>query len=72
MNLFSLEGKISFVTGAGSGIGQRLARDFAVNGAFSPLIGQGRSTCDLRHGFGRTTITADTYEKGHSARYELP
>jgi hypothetical protein len=25
MNLFSLEGKISFVTGAGSGIGQRLA-----------------------------------------------
>ena len=35
MNLFSLEGKISFVTGAGSGIGQRLARDFAVNGAFS-------------------------------------
>ena len=25
MNLFSLEGKIAFVTGAGSGIGQRIA-----------------------------------------------
>jgi NAD(P)-dependent dehydrogenase (short-subunit alcohol dehydrogenase family) len=33
MNLFSLEGKISFVTGAGSGIGQRLALGLAEAGA---------------------------------------
>jgi len=33
MNLFSLEGKISFVTGAGSGIGQRLAVGLAEAGA---------------------------------------
>src|ERR1700760_3491774 len=34
MNLFSLEGKISFVTGAGSGIGQRIALGLAEAGAF--------------------------------------
>ena len=33
MNLFSLEGKISFVTGAGSGIGQRIAVGLAAAGA---------------------------------------
>jgi NAD(P)-dependent dehydrogenase (short-subunit alcohol dehydrogenase family) len=33
MNLFSLEGKISFVTGAGSGIGQRIAVGLAEAGA---------------------------------------
>src|ERR1700722_18666261 len=33
MNLFSLEGKISFVTGAGSGIGQRVALGLAEAGA---------------------------------------
>ena len=33
MNLFSLEGKIAFVTGAGSGIGQRLALGLAEAGA---------------------------------------
>jgi len=33
MNLFSLEGKISFVTGAGSGIGQRIALGLAEAGA---------------------------------------
>jgi NAD(P)-dependent dehydrogenase (short-subunit alcohol dehydrogenase family) len=33
MNLFSLEGKISFVTGAGSGIGQRIALGLADAGA---------------------------------------
>src|SRR4030088_2134214 len=33
MNLFSLEGKISFVTGAGSGIGQRIAVGLAEVGA---------------------------------------
>ena len=33
MNLFSLEGKISFVTGAGSGIGQRVAVGLAEAGA---------------------------------------
>ena len=34
MNLFSLEGKISFVTGAGSGIGQRVAVGLAEAGAW--------------------------------------
>ena len=33
MNLFSLEGKVSFVTGAGSGIGQRVAVGLAEAGA---------------------------------------
>jgi NAD(P)-dependent dehydrogenase (short-subunit alcohol dehydrogenase family) len=33
MNLFSLEGKIAFVTGAGSGIGQRVAMGLAEAGA---------------------------------------
>jgi len=33
MNLFSLEGKIAFVTGAGSGIGQRIALGLAEAGA---------------------------------------
>ncbi|HZC36719.1 MAG TPA: SDR family oxidoreductase [Chthoniobacterales bacterium] len=33
MNLFNLEGKISFVTGAGSGIGQRIAVGLAEAGA---------------------------------------
>jgi NAD(P)-dependent dehydrogenase (short-subunit alcohol dehydrogenase family) len=33
MNLFSLEGKIAFVTGAGSGIGQRVAVGLAEAGA---------------------------------------
>jgi NAD(P)-dependent dehydrogenase (short-subunit alcohol dehydrogenase family) len=33
MNLFSLDGKISFVTGSGSGIGQRLAIGLAEAGA---------------------------------------
>jgi NAD(P)-dependent dehydrogenase (short-subunit alcohol dehydrogenase family) len=33
VNLFSLEGKIAFVTGAGSGIGQRLALGLAEAGA---------------------------------------
>src|ERR1700732_3722507 len=33
INLFSLEGKISFVTGAGSGIGQRIALGLAEAGA---------------------------------------
>jgi NAD(P)-dependent dehydrogenase (short-subunit alcohol dehydrogenase family) len=33
MNLFSLEGRVSFVTGAGSGIGQRVAVGLAEAGA---------------------------------------
>ena len=33
MNLFSLEGKIALVTGAGSGIGQRIAVGLAEAGA---------------------------------------
>jgi NAD(P)-dependent dehydrogenase (short-subunit alcohol dehydrogenase family) len=33
MNLFSLEGKIAFITGAGSGIGQRIAVGLAEAGA---------------------------------------
>src|SRR3954451_18816464 len=33
MNLFSLEGKTAFVTGAGSGIGQRIALGLAEAGA---------------------------------------
>jgi NAD(P)-dependent dehydrogenase (short-subunit alcohol dehydrogenase family) len=44
MNLFSLEGKISFVTGAGSGIGQRIAVGLAEAGASVGCFDLGSST----------------------------
>lgn len=44
MNLFSLEGTISFVTGAGSGIGQRIAVGLAEAGASVGCFDLGSST----------------------------
>ena len=47
MNLFSLEGKIAFVTGAGSGIGQRIAVGFAEAGASVGCFDLARSSSGL-------------------------
>jgi NAD(P)-dependent dehydrogenase (short-subunit alcohol dehydrogenase family) len=61
MNLFSLEGKISFVTGAGSGIGQRIAVGLAEAGAsvgcFDLGSGKGlQGTVEQIKGLGRQAI----------------
>ena len=61
MNLFSLEGKISFVTGAGSGIGQRIALGLAEAGAFVGCFDLGSSkglqgTVEQIKGLGRQAI----------------
>ncbi|MEK8028275.1 SDR family oxidoreductase [Pseudaquabacterium rugosum] len=44
LNLFSLQGEIAFVTGAGSGIGQRIAIGLAQAGADVACVDQGGST----------------------------
>ena len=46
-NLFSLEGKTAFVTGAGSGIGQRIAVGFAEAGASVGCFDLERSSSGL-------------------------
>jgi NAD(P)-dependent dehydrogenase (short-subunit alcohol dehydrogenase family) len=46
-NLFSLEGKTAFVTGAGSGIGQRIAVGFAEAGASVGCFDLARSSSGL-------------------------
>ena len=61
MNLFSLEGKIAFVTGAGSGIGQRIAVGLAEAGAsvgcFDLPSSKGLAgTVDQIKGLGREAI----------------
>ena len=61
MNLFSLEEKISFVTGAGSGIGQRIALGLAEAGAFVGCFDLGSSkglqgTVEQIKGLGRQAI----------------
>jgi NAD(P)-dependent dehydrogenase (short-subunit alcohol dehydrogenase family) len=61
MNLFSLEGKIAFVTGAGSGIGQRIAVGLAEAGAsvgcFDLPSSKGLAgTVDQIKGLGRDAI----------------
>jgi NAD(P)-dependent dehydrogenase (short-subunit alcohol dehydrogenase family) len=61
MNLFSLEGKISFVTGAGSGIGQGIALGLAEAGAsvgcFDLGSGKGlQGTVEQIKGLGRQAI----------------
>jgi len=61
MNLFSLEGKISFVTGAGSGIGQRIAVGLAEAGASVGCFDLGTSkglqgTVEQIKGLGRQAI----------------
>jgi NAD(P)-dependent dehydrogenase (short-subunit alcohol dehydrogenase family) len=63
MNLFSLEGKISFVTGAGSGIGQRIAVGLAEAGAsvgcFDLASSKGlQETVDKIKGLGNGAIAA--------------
>ena len=69
MNLFSHEGKISFVTGAGSGIGQRIAVGLAEAGAsvacFDLPSSKGlQGTADQIKGLGRQAIatTGDVRE----------
>jgi NAD(P)-dependent dehydrogenase (short-subunit alcohol dehydrogenase family) len=61
MNLFSLEGKISFVTGAGSGIGQRIALGLAEAGASVGCFDLGSSrglqgTVEQVKGLGRQAV----------------
>ncbi len=61
MNLFSLEGKIAFVTGAGSGIGQRIALGLAEAGAsvgcFDLVSSKGLGgTVEQVQGLGRQAI----------------
>src|SRR5215471_13385881 len=61
MNLFSLEGKISFVTGAGSGIGQRIALGLAEAGASVGCFDLGSSkglqgTVEQIKGLGRQAV----------------
>ena len=61
MNLFSLEGKVSFVTGAGSGIGQRIALGLAEAGASVGCFDLGSSkglqgTVEQIKGLGRQAI----------------
>src|SRR6516164_10621370 len=61
MNLFSLEGKTSFVTGAGSGIGQRIALGLAEAGASVGCFDLGSSkglagTVEQIKGLGRQAI----------------
>ena len=46
-NLFTLEGKTAFVTGAGSGIGQRIAVGFAEAGASVGCFDLSRSSSGL-------------------------
>ena len=63
MNLFSLEEKIAFVTGAGSGIGQRIAVGLAEAGAsvgcFDLASSKGlQGTVDQIKGLGRQAIAA--------------
>jgi NAD(P)-dependent dehydrogenase (short-subunit alcohol dehydrogenase family) len=61
MNLFSLEGKVAFVTGAGSGIGQRVALGLAEAGASVGCFDLGSSkglggTIEQVQGLGRQAI----------------
>ena len=61
MNLFSLEGEIAFVTGAGSGIGQRIAIGLAEAGAdvacFGHASGKGlEETADKIQRLGRRVL----------------
>jgi len=61
MNLFSLEGKIAFVTGAGSGIGQRIAVGLAEAGASVGCFDLGSSkglegTVEKIKGLGRPAL----------------
>src|ERR1700730_6021001 len=61
INLFSLEGKIAFVTGAGSGIGQRIALGLAEAGAavgcFDLKSSKGLGgTVEQVKGFGRQAV----------------
>jgi NAD(P)-dependent dehydrogenase (short-subunit alcohol dehydrogenase family) len=61
MNLFSLDGKISFITGAGSGIGQRIALGLAEAGAAVGCFDLGSSkglqgTVEQIRGLGRQAI----------------
>jgi NAD(P)-dependent dehydrogenase (short-subunit alcohol dehydrogenase family) len=71
MNLFSLEGKTAFVTGAGSGIGQRIAIGLAEAGASVacfdlPSSGGLKATLEQIHAFGRKVIsvTGDVTQGG--------
>jgi NAD(P)-dependent dehydrogenase (short-subunit alcohol dehydrogenase family) len=64
MSLFSLEGKISFVTGAGSGIGQRIALGLAEAGASVGCFDLGSSKS---HGVGDRGIRVNSISPGYTA-----
>ena len=70
MNLFSLEGKIAFVTGAGSGIGQRIAVGFAEAGASVGCFDLARSSSGLNETLTKIEEAGQRGSSPYGGRYQ--